>query len=120
MRCLRCGKCCRDVRMPLSMEDLRRLERLGLHREDFSTMRNGVTYLRNVSGRCVFLRGDSTCSAYQSRPLGCRLYPIVCDDLKGVVADRVCSAWRSVTQQDVDRARPKLLKLIGAIYGSGF
>jgi len=103
--------------MPLSEDDLKRLEGLGLRREEFSARRGGGRYLRNVSGRCFFLRGNSTCSVYQSRPLGCRLYPIVYDALKGVVADRICSAWRSVTRQDIARAKPRLLKLIDEVYG---
>jgi len=104
--------------MPLSGDDIKKMAMLGLRPEGFSSRRAGVTYLRNVKHRCVFLSEDSRCRVYSSRPLGCRLYPIIYDELRGVMLDKACTAWRTVTERDVQVAKPILLKLIREIYES--
>lgn len=77
--------------MPLTEADIRRIEKLGYRREDFSVLDDElVPQLRNDSGHCVFLtRGK--CSIYEDRPEGCRLYPLVWDrDTGKVVRDDFC------------------------------
>lgn len=62
--------------MTLSQADIIMIERLG-HR-DFFTQVDGFLQLKNVDGSCIFLR-SGRCRIYSSRPLGCRLYPIIWD-----------------------------------------
>lgn len=61
--------------MSLTEADVRRL-RLAGH-ENFSRPHtDGTLRLRNVAGRCVFLR-DGRCAVYPDRPDGCVLYPLI-------------------------------------------
>ncbi len=75
--CLRhgCDLCCHDTRMSLTEADERRLRRAG-HTGFCRRHRDGTLRLRNVGGRCVFLR-DGRCAAYPDRPDGCVLYPLI-------------------------------------------
>ncbi|MFZ8855487.1 MAG: YkgJ family cysteine cluster protein [Thermofilaceae archaeon] len=89
--CLTCGACCRGTEMPLLLEDVERLERLGLKREDFAVEGEGFPRLRNVGGYCVFYDARSgRCRVYSARPIGCRLYPLVFDEERGVLLDPEC------------------------------
>jgi Fe-S-cluster containining protein len=75
--------------MTLTLEDVRRIEALGC--EDFwREGSDGSLYLRNRRGCCIFLR-DGSCSVYQARPEGCRLYPLILDlEENLVVLDDFC------------------------------
>lgn len=81
--------CCVDTRMTLTEADVERLERAGaveFYRQD----RRGDLVLLNLEGRCVFL-DDGRCGAYDVRPEGCRLYPLVLDIGRDrVVRDELC------------------------------
>lgn len=61
--------------MSLTEADERRLRRAG-HRDFCRLHADGTLRLRNVDGRCVFLRGGR-CAAYPDRPDGCVLYPLI-------------------------------------------
>ncbi len=98
--------------MPLTEEDIRRIESLGYRREEFS-ISNGIVRLRNVNGKCYFLDDGNRCRIYEHRPEGCRLYPAVFDGEK-VVVDRVCPKWREVVVGE--SAKRRLMKLIERIY----
>lgn len=89
--CRSCGECCRGTEMVLLRADVERLERLGYKREDFARYSGGLLVLRNVNGYCYFYdRVSGLCKVYYSRPLGCRLYPLVFDDSLGVMLDPEC------------------------------
>lgn len=88
-RSIRCSKCCIETQMELSEDDIRRLERLGYKRDDFAVCENGSCRLRNVNGRCYFL-GENGCRVYEHRPLGCRIYPVVCVEGEGLAVDAYC------------------------------
>ena len=89
--CLTCGACCKGTEMPLLREDVERLEELGLKRENFAVESEGFFRLRNVGGYCVFYdTGSGRCKVYDARPLGCRLYPLVFDEERGVLLDPEC------------------------------
>jgi len=107
-----CGKCCYETEMPLTNEDVKRIESLGYKKEDFSIVVNGIRRLRNVNGKCYFLR-NNRCIIYEHRPEGCRLYPLVFDG-KDVVVDKLCPKWREVKITEEDKKA--LLKLIHKIY----
>lgn len=94
-----CSACCHDTEMPLTTEDVQRLERLGHRREDFLVYgEDGVATLKTVDpmegatqpGRpCFFLR-EGQCSVYGDRPAGCRIYPLVMNERGRVVRDEDC------------------------------
>jgi len=89
--CLTCGACCRGTEMLLLREDVERLEGLGFRREEFAVEREGFLRLRNTGGLCVFYdAGTGRCRVYDARPLGCRLYPLVFDEERGVLLDPEC------------------------------
>ncbi len=108
-----CGKCCYNTEMPLSEEDVRRIESLGYKREEFSIVVDGIRVLRNVGGRCYFLK-NNRCSIYPYRPLGCRLYPLVMGE-DGVGVDDECPKKNEV--KVTEKAAAKLRELVEEIYG---
>lgn len=109
-----CGKCCFETEMPLTEEDIKRIERLGYRRECFSVDDGNISRLKNVNGKCYFLDEKNMCKIYEYRPEGCRLYPAVLDGEK-VVVDKICPKWREVKVNDY--AKRRLLELIRKIYG---
>jgi Fe-S-cluster containining protein len=72
----KCVKCCIETRMPLSRSDVDRISKQGYRFKDFVVKWGKERRLRNINGRCVFLREDG-CVIYPFRPEGCRLYPLV-------------------------------------------
>lgn len=77
--------------MPILEADIARLEALGFRREAFSVLDDElVPQLRMVDGHCYFLR-EGRCGVHESRPEGCRLYPLVHDQYTGrVTRDDFC------------------------------
>jgi Fe-S-cluster containining protein len=75
--------------MPLNDFDIRRIRGLGF-KNFFKVNKNGIRQLRNYNGKCIFHNG-TICKIYNSRPIGCRLYPAVFDELKNnVILDNYC------------------------------
>ena len=97
-RCTECGNCCRDLRVPLTQADLRRLvdesglpaseivdwlptERVDLTGEPGSLVMLGhsaklaLMTLAQRAGACRFLGQHERCTVYEARPASCRLYP---------------------------------------------
>ncbi|RLG40132.1 MAG: YkgJ family cysteine cluster protein [Thermoproteota archaeon] len=119
MICLEgCFLCCLDTEMILTEEDIRRLESLGYEREDFSEFRDGFIRLKNVDGRCFFLK-DGKCSIYEYRPLGCRAYPVIFDLSSGkCTLDELCPARQTVSEEELEekcRLVKRVLKDIGIL-----
>ena len=103
--CLSCGACCEETEMILTPSDVRRLEALGYKREEFAVPRGGFYRLRNVKGRCYFLRGGR-CAIYEYRPIGCSMYPIVINVERGdVELDEECPIAGETTDSELERAR---------------
>ena len=97
-----CHLCCLETEMILTESDVRRLESLGYRREDFSEFRDGFVRLKNIDGRCYFLR-DGKCEVYEHRPMGCRAYPVVFDLKRGeCVIDDYCPAGWTVSDEEFD------------------
>lgn len=117
MRCLRCGDCCTETEMLLSRGDIERLERKGYPREFFVLFdREGYAKLRNQHGHCVFFDVEARrCKVYESRPLGCRLYPVIYDEEKGIVVDEVCHAQNKVSEKLLKQKGGKVIKLLEQI-----
>jgi Fe-S-cluster containining protein len=95
-RCTGCGNCCKDPLLPLTDQDVTRIEqrtgtpalefvrwvdRNGIDMDDepeaFVRLRQGkrVMIMRQGGGGCHFLGADDRCTIYASRPLGCRVFP---------------------------------------------
>ena len=97
-RCTECGNCCRDLRVPLTSADLRRLvEQRGLCASEIidwlptaevdltgepgslvlldQASKHVLMALAHEAGACRFLASDGRCDAYEARPASCRLYP---------------------------------------------
>ncbi|MBT0160334.1 YkgJ family cysteine cluster protein [Candidatus Bathyarchaeota archaeon A05DMB-2] len=117
MWCLRCGDCCTETEMLLSRGDIERLERNGYPREFFVLFdREGYAKLRNQHGHCVFFNVEARrCKVYESRPLGCRLYPVIYDEEKGIVVDEVCRAQNKFSEKLLERKGKKVLRLLKRI-----
>jgi Fe-S-cluster containining protein len=86
--------------MPLRRADVSRIEALG-HKLSFFTVvqSDGTVQLANSdeTKACVFLTTDSpdadapgTCSIWRDRPEGCRIYPLVLDELDQPFLDDLC------------------------------
>lgn len=84
--CKKCTKCCTKTEMILTLNDLKRLKKVS---EEFYTYSNGFYRLKNVNGKCIFLE-NNICKIYELRPMGCRAYPLVYDERRGVILDDDC------------------------------
>ncbi|RLF11215.1 MAG: YkgJ family cysteine cluster protein [Thermoprotei archaeon] len=112
-KCIRCGKCCLNTEMPLTEEDIARLEALGYIRRDFARVEEGLIKLRNVDGHCFFYNPElKACMVYENRPEGCRLYPFIYVEGVGVTVDPECSVAHTVSGREVAKAAPKVLSLL--------
>lgn len=102
MRCVPgCHLCCLDTDMPLTLEDIVRISKLGYDPAEFSEYRRGALRLRNVNGRCYFLDSNGKCRIYQNRPYGCRAYPVVVEAETGeCVLDGTCPAVETVEEEE--------------------
>ncbi len=88
-RCVEnCGKCCCELDIPLTDEDVERIEELGYSAWEFvdydkAFYRDGeflgyALKKRPFDDCCVFLDPETKrCRIHDSRPLACRLYPFV-------------------------------------------
>lgn len=97
-RCTGCGNCCRDLRVPLTDADLRRLveatgrapselvawlptSAVDLIGEPGSLVQLepgaglSLMVLAQSEGACALLGADERCRVYDARPANCRLYP---------------------------------------------
>jgi len=114
MQCSHCEKCCEETEMELSSRDIRRLEEVGHHREEFTvTGEDGVTRLRNIGKWCYFYNhAEKRCRAYEIRPIGCYLYPVVYSVNEGVVIDELCPMGETVSEHELRIKGRILLKLL--------
>lgn len=111
MRCSNCGICCEGTEMELSSDDIRRLEKAGYRRDQFSVLDDGIR-LRNVDGWCYFyVLAERRCRVYRNRPLGCRLYPVVFSGDEGVVVDELCPMGHAVSGREL-RSKGSLLRTL--------
>ena len=117
MKCTRCGICCQETDMLLSAEDIKRLEKHYHTKDTFvRTDNEGYKLLRNRQGHCVFYNPQQKrCNAYLLRPTGCRLYPVIYDEEKGIITDNICRAQETITEQEKTRKGKRVLKLLAKI-----
>jgi len=117
MRCLRCGICCTETEMLLSFKDIERLEGKGYNRNFFVRFDSeGFATLRNQRGHCVFYDTEKKCCKVRAhRPAGCRIYPVIYDEDKGIIVDSICPSRDSVTEKQKTKRGEKVLKLLETI-----
>jgi len=117
MRCLRCGICCQQTDMLLSKKDITRLEKKGYSKDSFVRMdKDGYAMLRNRQGHCVFYNTqDRRCNVYAYRPAGCRVYPVIFDEDKGIAVDEICHAQMTISEEEKTRRGKSVLKLLKEI-----
>jgi Fe-S-cluster containining protein len=103
--------------MLLSAEDIERLERKGYDRDFFVRFdAEGYATLRNNRGYCVFYDAEKRrCKVRAHRPLGCRIYPVIYDENKGITVDIICPSRGSVTDKQKAKRGEKVLKLLETI-----
>ncbi len=106
MRCSHCGVCCTETEMLLCKKDIKRLEDKGYRPSKFVYYdKYGYALLKNRDGYCVFYdRKNRKCSEYANRPSGCRVYPVIVDEEKGIVLDAICESRHTISDEE------KLLK----------
>jgi uncharacterized protein len=88
--------------MLLSNMDIQRLEKQGFKSEFFARVDDsGYVTLRNRKGHCVFYKPqEHACVVYAVRPAGCRVYPVILDEVRGIVVDNICIARDSVSGRE--------------------
>jgi hypothetical protein len=103
--------------MPLSIEDIKRLEKNGYAQNYFCDFdENGYTKLKNLDSHCTFYDTENRrCKIYRLRPSGCRIYPVIYDDLKGIVLDDICQPIKKPNAKEIAQKGWKVLKLLDKI-----
>ncbi|MGB9914376.1 MAG: YkgJ family cysteine cluster protein [Candidatus Bathyarchaeales archaeon] len=115
--CLRCGLCCKETEMLLANADIKRLERKGYSKAFFVQFDSaGYAKLRNHRGYCVFYDTEKKrCKVYRDRPLGCRLYPVIYYEEKGIDVDTLCPAKNKWRREQIKEKGKKVIKLLKTI-----
>jgi len=86
LECIKCGLCCRDTgshrrKIILTPKDIDNIAKVthqspkNFCRATHAAPKPFSHIMKKMSGSCLFLNGDSTCTIYDSRPLICRSYP---------------------------------------------
>ena len=117
MHCLRCGVCCKETEMLLSKKDIKRLENKGYARNFFVRFdTKGYASLKNHRGYCVFLDlEEKKCKVRSYRPFGCRIYPVIYDEKKGIMVDAICPNRNAITDKQKGKRGKRVLKLLKTI-----
>ncbi len=117
MRCSNCGVCCTETEMLLSKEDIKRLEGKGYEQNMFVRFdKQGYATLRNRDGYCVFYdRKGRRCSEYADRPSGCRVYPVILDEEKGIVLDTICESRGTISDEEKKLKGKIVIRLLEVI-----
>ncbi len=117
MRCSNCGVCCTETEMLLSEKDITRLVKKGFGETYFVKYdKQGYAQLRNRRGYCVFYDTEQRrCNVYIDRPSGCRVYPVIFDEEKGIVLDDICGARNTITTEEKKLKGKKVIKLLERI-----
>ena len=117
MHCLNCGVCCTETEMLLSKEDIKRLEKRDFNQNQFVNYdKQGYAQLKNSNGYCVFYDlQNHKCKVYVDRPTGCRVYPVIVHEEKGIILDRLCQSRKSITLSEKKHKGKRVTKLLEII-----
>ena len=99
--------------MILLRSDIERIKSLGYDESFFVREIYGYKVLKNANGHCVFYNPlTKKCRIYPARPIGCRLYPIIYDEERGVTVDSYCPLANTVTKDELRRASRIIDKIV--------
>jgi len=117
MDCSNCGVCCTETEMLLSKKDIKRLENKGYSKNQFVRYdKQGYAELKNRDGYCVFYDlVKRQCSVYIDRPSGCRVYPVILDEEKGIVLDTICESRNTILDTEKRVKGKRVIKLLKVI-----
>ena len=117
MRCSNCGVCCTETEMLLSKKDIKRLEKKGFSQNQFVNYdKQGYAQLKNRNSYCVFYDlNNRRCSVYMDRPSGCRVYPVILHEEKGIILDYICQSRKSITKSEKALKGKRVIKLLEVI-----
>ncbi len=117
MRCSNCGVCCTDTEMLLSKKDMERLANRGFKADFFAKIDNeGYVQLKNNGGYCVFYDPKNhRCNVYIDRPAGCRVYPVILDEEKGIILDDICHSRYTISDEEKKVKGKRVVKLLERI-----
>jgi Fe-S-cluster containining protein len=103
--------------MLLSEKDIARLEKKGFSKTHFVKYDNqGYAQLKNRDGYCVFYNPEKCrCNVYVDRPSGCRVYPVILDEGKGIVLDYICNSRNTITEKEKKLKGKRVIRLLEKI-----
>ena len=103
--------------MLLTKGDIARLVNKGFMESSFVKVdKLGYAQLKNRHGYCVFYDvGKRQCGVYVDRPSGCRVYPVILDEDKGIVLDHICESRTTVSMQEKNHKGKRVIKLLAKI-----
>jgi Fe-S-cluster containining protein len=103
--------------MLLSQADIARLEKQGYSKDWFVRFDSeGYAFLRNRQGHCVFYEDkDRRCRVYAFRPAGCRVYPVIFDEEKGIIVDYICNAQETISEEEKTECGKHVVELLRII-----
>jgi len=103
--------------MLLSKKDIKRLENKGYSKNQFVRYdKQGYAELKNRDGYCVFYDlVKRQCSVYIDRPSGCRVYPVILDEEKGIVLDTICESRNTILDAEKRVKGKRVIKLLKVI-----
>ena len=103
--------------MLLCGADIARIEKKGYNKDSFVRFdKEGYALLRNRQGCCVFYnKKERQCDVYASRPSGCRIYPVILDEDKGIVIDEICHAQTTISGTEKAHRGKRVLNLLKKI-----
>ena len=103
--------------MLLCEEDIKRLEKAGYAKKKFAHVdKEGCAKLRNTRGHCFFYNAEAhRCNAYELRPLGCRIYPVIYGEEETIVVDDLCPQRHTVSYKEMAGKGKKVTRLLAKI-----
>jgi uncharacterized protein len=103
--------------MLLSKKDIKRLLAKGYSANQFVQYdKQGYALLKNRDGYCVFYDVNSRrCRVYGDRPSGCRVYPVIVDEEKGIILDDICHCTKTISESEKKLKGKRVVKLLEII-----
>jgi len=103
--------------MLLSKKDIKRLESIGYYKTLFAKYdKQGYVQLKNRDGYCVFYDVQKKrCRVYADRPSGCKVYPVILDEEKGIILDNICESRETISEQEKILKGRRVIKLLEEI-----
>ncbi len=108
--------------MLLSKKDIKRLKDRGYEESKFVQYdRQGYATLKNRDGYCIFYdQKNRQCNVYMDRPSGCRVYPVILDEEKGIVLDTICESRSTISDTEKTLKGKRVIKLLDVIDSEAF